>query len=174
MAKKAGASKARTRLLFRLARYFQPNQILELGTSLGIGTQALALGYPQAKITSIEGASEVAMFAQKQLQSLPNIRIINTTFDQFLKEIQHTHYDLVYIDGHHEMQATLTYFNTLKAQSSDDTVFILDDIHWSKGMSAAWALIKKLPEVTVTIDCFWFGLVFFRKEQVKQDFYLRL
>jgi len=174
LTKKAGASKTRAQLLFRLTHYLQPNNVLELGTSLGIGTQALALGYPQAKITSIEGALEVALFTQKQLRSLSNIQVINTTFDQFLNDINHTNYDLVYIDGHHEEQATLTYFKKLRKQSSDDMVLILDDIHWSKGMTTAWSTIKQYPEVTITVDCFWFGLVFFRKEQVKQDFYIRL
>jgi len=174
LAKKAGASKRRSQLLFRLVQYLKPKHILELGTSIGLGTHALSLGYPASKITSIEGAPEIAAFTQEQLASLSNIQIIQSTFKYFLNTLDDVNYDLIYIDGHHERQATLDYFTTLIAHSNENTLFLLDDIHWSKGMSSAWSTIKQLPEVTVTIDCFWFGLILLRKEQVKQDFYIRL
>jgi hypothetical protein len=40
-------------------------------------------------------------------------------------------------------------------------------------MEEAWEEIKSHPKVTVTIDLFFLGLVFFRKEQVKENFCLR-
>jgi hypothetical protein len=40
-------------------------------------------------------------------------------------------------------------------------------------MERAWAAIKAHPSVTVTIDLFYVGLVFFRKKQPRQDFWLR-
>ncbi|TDA94761.1 class I SAM-dependent methyltransferase, partial [Halomonas marinisediminis] len=45
---------------------------------------------------------------------------------------------------------------------------------WSKGMQEAWTHIKKHPKVTVSIDTFYWGIVFFRKEQEKEDFVIRL
>ena len=54
------------------------------------------------------------------------------------------------------------------------TVFIFDDIHLSEEMEEAWKEIKKHPKVQVTIDTFYLGLVFFRREQAKQDFKIRL
>lgn len=54
------------------------------------------------------------------------------------------------------------------------TVWIFDDIHWSPEMTQAWETIKILPEISVTIDCFHLGFAFFRNEQVKEDFYIRL
>jgi hypothetical protein len=50
---------------------------------------------------------------------------------------------------------------------------IFDDIYWSKGMKQAWDLIKQHPQVTVTIDLFWIGLVFFRDGQKKEDFRIK-
>jgi hypothetical protein len=52
-------------------------------------------------------------------------------------------------------------------------MLIFDDIYWSEGMKEAWAAIKAHPDVTVTVDLFWIGLVFFRKGQVKEDFKIR-
>jgi len=40
-------------------------------------------------------------------------------------------------------------------------------------MEAAWEIIKTHPKVTVTIDTFQWGLVFFRKEQPKEHFVIR-
>jgi hypothetical protein len=48
---------------------------------------------------------------------------------------------------------------------------IFDDIHWSQEMEVAWEEIKKDESISLTIDLFFIGIVFFRKEQlVKQDF----
>ena len=40
-------------------------------------------------------------------------------------------------------------------------------------MEAAWEEVKKHPRVTVTIDLYDMGLVFFRQEQTPQHFRLR-
>jgi hypothetical protein len=40
-------------------------------------------------------------------------------------------------------------------------------------MEEAWETIKNHPKVTVTIDTFQWGLVFFRKEQPKEHFVIR-
>ena len=54
------------------------------------------------------------------------------------------------------------------------SVWIFDDIHWSKDMEEAWEIIKNHPQVTVTIDTFQWGIVFFRKEQEKEHFVIRV
>ncbi|NJW55521.1 class I SAM-dependent methyltransferase, partial [Salinimicrobium sp. CDJ15-91] len=56
----------------------------------------------------------------------------------------------------------------------NNSVMIFDDIHWSKGMEEAWEEIKAHPEVRVTIDTFQWGLVFFRREQEKEHFVIRV
>ena len=81
---------------------------------------------------------------------------------------------MIYFDGNHQKEATLQYFNQLLKTAHNDSVFIFDDIHWSKEMTEAWETIKNHPKVTVTIDTFFWGFVFFRKEQVKEHFIVRL
>ena len=51
---------------------------------------------------------------------------------------------------------------------------IFDDIYWSAEMTAAWDEIASHEDVSVSIDTYQWGLVFFRKEQVKQHFVLRV
>ena len=83
-------------------------------------------------------------------------------------------FNLIFIDGHHNKKATLNYFNSLLDYIDNDSIIIIDDIHWSRDMLEAWEIIKKNKQVTLTIDTFYWGLVFFRKEQAKEDFIIRV
>ena len=78
--------------------------------------------------------------------------------------------DMVYFDGNHQEKATIEYFNQCLAKAHENSIFIFDDIYWSKGMKKAWEFIKGHSDVTVTIDLFEVGIVFFKKDQTKQNF----
>lgn len=174
IAENAGISSKDAELLFRMVRYFQSKNILEIGTSLGLATSAMALN--DAKITTLEGCAETAKVAQSQLQQFNfDVNAIVTEFEHYLdgSALPTPHYDLIYFDGNHSKEATLQYFELLLATISNESVWIFDDIHWSEGMEEAWKIIKDHPQVTVTIDTFQWGLVFFRKEQEKEHFVIR-
>lgn len=170
----AGITSKNAKLLFRITHYFQSENILEIGTSLGLATSALSLGNPKAKITTLEGCPNTMNQAQVQFQkfNFKNIDCINTEFSSYLKsfDLQPTTYNLIYFDGNHSKKATLEYFELLLPTVTNETVWIFDDIHWSTDMEEAWELIKNHPKVTITIDTFQWGIVFFRKEQEKEHF----
>ncbi len=179
IAKTAGISAKRAELLFRITSYFQPTTILEIGTSLGLATSALALGNPKAKITSLEGCPNTLSTAKKYVEN-SNVEFVNTEFESFFKTLKSETLNLkpetfgmVYFDGNHTKEATLDYFNLLLPTFTNDSLWIFDDIHWSADMEAAWEKIKNHPKVTVTIDTFQWGLVFFRIEQEKEHFTIR-
>ena len=131
----------------------------------------------KGKIISLEGCPNTMSIAKKhcQLQNLNNIEFINTKFEDYLKTYnpQPTTYNLIYFDGNHSKKATLAYFELLLPTITNDSVWVFDDIHWSKGMEEAWKIIKNHPKVTVTIDTFQWGIIFFRKEQEKEHFVIR-
>lgn len=176
IAKTSGSTLKRAKLLFRIIQYFKPQHTLELGTSLGIATQAMALGYSENQVISIEGCPNISNFTSQQLNTfnINNVTIKNGEFDKVLSELKDINYDLIFFDGNHNKEATLKYFNNLVDKAHNDAVFIFDDIHWSKDMVEAWEVIKTHPKVTVNIDTFFWGLIFFRKEQVKESFTIRL
>jgi len=178
IAKTAGITPKRAELLFRITKYFQPESILEIGTSLGLATSALALGNPKAKITTLEGCKNTLHQCQSQLQkfNINNVDCVNTEFSSFLNNQQPTtnNRQLIYFDGNHSKTATLTYFELLLSSVTNETVWIFDDIHWSADMEEAWEIIKNHPKVTVTIDTFQWGMVFFRAEQEKEHFVIRV
>lgn len=176
MAKHVAISNKNAKLLFRISKYFKPNTVLELGTSLGFATQALALGNPNANIISIEGCPEISAYTKTQLklQKLNNIEILTDDFSKVIPKIDIPKFDLIFFDGNHQKEATLKYFEMLLPKAHNDSLFIFDDIYWSKGMTEAWEIIKHHPKVTVTIDTFSWGMAFFRKEQLKEDFKIRI
>ena len=95
-------------------------------------------------------------------------------FVNVIEKLQVESYDLIFIDGNHQKEATLNYFEILLSTTKNHSVFIFDDIYWSKGMTEAWESIKQHPKVTVSIDTFFWGMVFFRTEQVKEHFVIRV
>jgi predicted O-methyltransferase YrrM len=175
MAKYAGISKKRQRLLFRLTHYFTFQNTLELGTSLGKATVAFALS-EKNNIITVEGCPATADFAEKNLKNAgcKNVSVINNSFENFLNKPLPFSPDCVLIDGNHNYKDTLHYFQLLLPFVHNETVMIFDDIYWSKEMQHAWKEIAAHPKVTVAIDSFYWGMVFFRKEQEKESFTIRL
>lgn len=171
-------SKKLARLLFRIADYYHCQNIIELGTSLGITTCYLAGAVDGGRIITIEGDKNIADIAGANFDKagLKNIQIIQSRFDDALPELlrQSPSLDLLFVDGNHQEAPTLHYFESFLPKAHNDSIFIFDDIHWSKGMENAWQKIKSHPKVRLTIDLFFIGIVFFKEEfHQKQHFTIR-
>lgn len=178
IAKNAAKPRKFGQLLFRMVKYYQPATILELGTSLGITTSYLSLAKPDARLITMEGAKEIAHVARNNFRNLEirNIEIIEGNFDNKLSPVVRglSIVDFAFIDGNHRQEPTERYFKELLAKTDHDSILVFDDIHWSSEMEAAWKTIKNNAAVTCSIDLFFIGLVFFRKEfKEKQDFVIR-
>jgi len=170
-------SKKYANLLYRIIAYYKLRNILELGTSAGISSMYMAAASHEIKLTTIEGCPETAKLAEENFKSLQikNIHRIIGNFDIVLPDVlkQGNHFDCIFFDGNHKEDATIRYFEQSLPHISNDSIFIFDDINWSEGMKQAWNYIKKHSSVTVTIDLFFLGIVFFRKELSKEDFIIR-
>jgi predicted O-methyltransferase YrrM len=176
IAQTAGITPKRAELLYRIVNYFKPDYVMEIGTSLGLATSALSLGNMNAKIITLEGCPQTSGQAQLQFEkyNFKNVTSVVTEFETYFKDFRLSTFDLIYFDGNHSKKATLEYFELLLPTITNETVWIFDDIHWSADMEDAWEIIKTHPKVTVTIDTFQWGLVFFRYEQEKEHFTIRL
>ena len=173
----SSVSKKYGELLYKLVQYFNCNNILELGTSLGVSTHYLALASTTSKVISIESNYQLIDIVLKQFKKLgiQNTKIIEGNFDHVLETVleETEMLDLVFIDGNHSKDATLKYFELIKPKLHNDSCIIFDDIYWSKEMCEAWNIIKKDNLVRVSIDIYQFGIVFFRKESSKENFVIR-
>ena len=135
----------RVRLFYRIIRYFKPKTILKIGNSNEIDTNMFS--------------SEITSFEEFQKNKPSNN---NSTFD------------LVYFNQNESQKTTLAYFELLLPTIKNDSVWIINDIHKSKENENTWKIIKKHYNVKVTIDTFHFGMVFFRAEQEKEHFVIRV
>ena len=178
IARTALKPKKYSQLLFRLTKHYQPECIVELGTSLGVTTSYLAKAAPSSQVISVEGSKSIFEIANDNFKKLhlENVHAINGNFNTVLPEILQaiSTVDLAYIDGNHRMEPTLRYFQQLLSRSNNETIFVFDDIHWSEEMEEAWQKIKEHPSVRCTIDIFFLGFVFLRKEfKAQQHFTIR-
>ncbi len=174
IAKMAAASPGQGEMLFRLVEFLGSEYILELGTSLGIGTQYLAGPGRHQRLVTLEGDPAVAAIAAEHLGNqariVQHVGPFRETLPPALQELERI--DLVYIDGDHTEAGTLYSFRTCLAKAGPQTCFVLDDIHWSAGMERAWTAIRQDPSVSLSIDLYRCGLLFFRTEHREKEHFL--
>lgn len=165
-------------LLYRMVQHYKPKTILELGTSFGITTAYLAAAAEATKVYTCEGASSIATIARQNFNTLQlkNIELSEGDFAEtlpvLLPVLSPLHF--VFIDGNHRKEPTLGYFYQLLKHTTASSILVFDDIHWSAEMEQAWAIIKDHPAVTLSIDLFFIGIVFFNPDfNHKQQFTIR-
>lgn len=164
-------------VLFRLINKYNCKNIVELGTSLGVSTLYLALTGSSRNVYTIEGCPETSAFALRTFEwlELKNVKLVTGRFRDVLPGILEKldTVDFLFVDGHHEKEATIEYFRMCKQKAGNGSVFVFDDIHWSKGMKKAWQTIIKDSDVTVSLDLYQLGVVFFCRECKKQHYIVR-
>lgn len=164
-------------LLSNLAAEFGSPGIIEFGTSFGISTMYMASACPDTIIYTMEGSPAVAEIALQNFKSagFSNVKILIGSFDDLLSRIAEAGIKpgLVFIDGNHRRDAILKYFKSMVEISDNNTVVVIDDIYYSKGMEEAWNEIKQNENVSVTVDIFRMGIVFFRRGINHNDYIIR-
>jgi predicted O-methyltransferase YrrM len=172
-------------IIHQIVLKYKYKNIIELGTSLGITASYIATAikenYPleETNFTTIEGIHDVRKVALKQFETLDLSKHVNSiegSFNEKLDDVLNNYQsiDVFFVDGNHTYEATMDYFNKALPKAHNDSVFIFDDIYWSPGMTKAWEEIKQNNNVYQTVDLFFIGLVFFRTEQNRQHFKLRV
>jgi hypothetical protein len=132
-----GVNSKKSRLLYKIVRYFSPKSILIVGATT-FEKEVIALANPKATIDIESTIYNCIYFSSIGINS-----ITNETIEQLVLTIE------------------------------NDSFWILEDIHANPAAEAIWQTLKQNPKVTVTIDTYHFGLVFFRREQVKEHFIIR-
>lgn len=165
-------------LLFRMAQYYKPVRILELGTSLGLTSAYFALSHPGARVVTLEGSPAIAAIAQRNFEQLgiQNIRVLTGRFEDNLENVlkEMGAVDLVFIDGNHRLEPTLRYFEQINRYVHNKTITIFDDIYWSAEMKTAWETAIQHPQIKISADLFSLGAVFYREEiKTREHFTLK-
>jgi predicted O-methyltransferase YrrM len=136
-------------LLYRLAKHFNPQHIVEIGTGMGISKLYLAKAAPNAKLVDLELDGSLKHTTAK------------------LKAV-----DFAFINYYNPAEL-LTCFNLLLPKLTDESVVVICNVYGSPRAKQNWQQIKVNTQVTATVDLFWLQLVFFRKGHEKQHFKLK-
>jgi len=170
-------SKKYGQLLFRIVRYFNCKNVLELGTSLGVTTAYLSSVSKDIQCVTLEGCPQIANVAKDNFQylGLNNIDLLVGDIDLLLPNVisQSLALDFVFIDANHRYGSVMNYFNIILSKVHNSTVVVIDDIYWSDDMEKAWNEIKSIPQVTTSIDLFDIGIVFFNIDLNKKHYKIR-
>lgn len=165
-------------LLFRLVNYFQPRHVLELGGGVGITTAYMGVALYKGQIISVEGNPELARISGNTLHQagVTNARVHNTSFMEgiafYIKNYQAL--DYLVLDGNHTYKATLNYLQTLAPALHENSIVLVHDIHWSRGMEKAWQELCSWPQVRVSADMFGLGMLLFHPQLPVHQLQLRI
>jgi predicted O-methyltransferase YrrM len=166
------SNNTKCRILFNIAEHYPCQNILELGTSLGIASAYMASTARKKNVVTLEGDLNIANVAQTihQKAGLDNIKIIVGPFAKTLAPtlLNLPTIDLAFIDGHHQYDATKMYFEQIIEKCHTESILILDDIYWSEGMTQAWKEICTHPKVTLAIDLYDIGILFLNPNLSKE------
>lgn len=154
-------------LLYALVKRYKPQTLLELGTCCGFSSiyMSKALDNTHAIIHTIEGSPETATIAQANIAQATCQNIISHVgkfsdiLPTLLKNIEPI--DFAFIDGHHDKDATLQYYEQIKPYLNNDAIVIFDDISWSEGMKEAWSLLKEDELINKSYDLEKLGICFY-------------
>ena len=148
-------------------------KILEMGTSLGLTTAYLAAsGWD---VETWEGCQQTANYARKNWKALgceDQIKSQVGTFKSLMDDSQGG-WDVVFLDGHHDRDATLAYVECLKTKLNPGGAILVDDIDWSKGMKGAWDKLLDDPHWNATMTWRGKGWLFNRVGEIEQHLKLR-
>ncbi|HLV41995.1 MAG TPA: class I SAM-dependent methyltransferase [Brumimicrobium sp.] len=176
IAKVSGSNDKYGKLLYRLVAYYKPQHVLELGTSLGLGTFMLAAGHEDVSVTTVEGCHETYDFARRGFPSSQHhkVKFVNSSFTNYLKAKDESPiFDLVFIDGDHQSKSLFEQLELLENHIHDETIIVLDDIRWSKDMLQAWNKVFLKGDYHLTLDLFKVGIIVKRVHQQKEHFVIR-
>jgi predicted O-methyltransferase YrrM len=146
-------------LLFKLIRIVRPSSCLEMGTAVGISAayQAAALKLNRhGFLVTLEGATSLADIARNNFKQLDldTVEVVPGRFQDTLTGVltNRQPVDYVFVDGHHDEQATRAYFEHILPFLAEKALLVFDDIAWSKGMKRAWNTLAKDSRVGVAVD----------------------
>jgi predicted O-methyltransferase YrrM len=159
VARNASKSPFWCRFLFALVRGARPASGIEMGAAVGISasyqTAALRLN-GRGRFATLEGAPSLAEIACANLHGLglDDVDVVVGRFSDTLPSVLAARrpLDYVFVDGHHDGDATVAYFEMLLPHLAPRAFLVFDDVAWSDGMRRAWKRIAYDERVSLAVD----------------------
>lgn len=165
-------------MLYLLTRAIKPHTVIELGTNVGLSSAyigaALKVNAQNGTITTLEVSPYRLRLAKEVHRNLGinNISYVEGLFKDTLSPslTDLGSIDLAFIDGDHQCQPTLDYFEDLLSFSALNSVFVFDDIRWSDGMARAWSQIQSDDRLGLIVHLYSMGVGVRRQQEVSRRF----
>lgn len=178
--KRASSNEKWSKFYYLISQNISANNILEIGTNVGISGQYFLQSLIDNKeagnryFLTFEGEKDLCKIADERFEKIAqnklDYEIIEGLFDNTLKKTldkKQKKFDLVFIDGNHNFEATLNYFKIVKNYTNENSVFIFDDINWSKDMMRAWNLLRR--NRSIAVDMHKIGILIFSDKITKSQ-----
>jgi predicted O-methyltransferase YrrM len=157
-------------LLLSVVRHQKPKSCVEMGTCVGISGAYIAAALQlnrRGKLVTLEGGEALAAVARRNFAALSLEDVAEVVVGPFHETLLDTlraaaPVDFIFIDGHHDEQATKDYIATALPFLSSQAVAIFDDINWSEGMKRAWGSITASTSCLVHFPLHDLGIALLR------------
>lgn len=164
---KYGFTELEHRLLFRLANRFQPKTILSIGSDFGITPLYLTAYAADCACIVIESDASVASVAREYIEKYATATV------ELRQEIGETTDNLdfvVFSACPFNDILTLQLFERLLPHIHDESIMVISGINASLKNRKTWQAICAHPKVTVTINLYRIGIVFFNPKLNRQTY----
>lgn len=158
--------------LFRIVRTLAPRNVLELGTNLGVSgaylRSALDMNGGEGLLVTMEGDPSLAAIAEKTIQSVSHGETVVLTGrfqDRLPAALERLgSVNMAFLDGHHEYDATLRYFEMIRPHLAPDACVVFDDVYlWSRPVRRAWKHLVFGNPSAIAVDLAKLGMLLFQK-----------
>lgn len=154
-------------LLHHLVREFKPLSIIEMGTCVGISSCYMAAALRangRGHLETLEGDPSTAELARATIAIMGYQELVSVNVgpfrDTLLPALQkYQPVDMVFVDGHHDGDATIAYFSEIRPFLSKGAIVVFDDIAWSHSMVAGWQAIAAHTDFGKAYDLGAMGVV---------------
>ena len=143
------------KLIYRIINRYKSENILEIGVSCHLDSTFLSNIRLKANV----------FFYNLKTNEISEIKTQNN--------IQSEGFDFAFYNLKNNDSLTLIEFMNNLKYFHNNSIVAINNIHQSNEIEEVWRKIIFQKEVTISIDLFFIGLVFFRKEQVKENFIIR-
>ena len=164
--KKYGISRKEGELLFRLTNHYKPRAILSIGSSLGLSPLYLTRYDSTVQCITLECEPDFAEMATHLLskETNPSLQIRTGAYHESMSEpiSQLKQIDCIFIDKNIKTNNLDIIYTHCLPFIHDHTFCVLAAIRSSVAKHHFWKQICQHPQVTVAVDLFQMGILFFQ------------
>jgi hypothetical protein len=169
-----GISKKEGEFLFRMANHYKPHSILSVGSSMGLAPLCLSRYNSTVQCVTLEEEQDLAEIATHFLnkEKNPSLLIKTGAYEVTIPEsiVQLQQIDCIFFGKDVEANNIITIFQQYLPFIHDNTFCVLAGIRSSSEKQHCWKQCCQLPCVTVAVDLFDMGILFFQPKLHKRTY----